>query len=340
MNIYKNHRKLILYISIALLSIFLIIFIPFISLLFVNLKMITLQSVLFLILVIAIVYVYCIFAILKKLDLHPPKDLRDFLSSHSLKIKFYNIIAKILKLWNMIVLVLFIFIVIFLFTLLVGFILLIINTISNSANIPEFLSNHSVITYALIGLSLSLISLILIVTYGILFFALIIPRNKSGLFDTSDIPISLITEAIDELNSFNFSLTREDLEQDRKNISNLIYDASEFITVENKFFGIPLGMRYFQLFITGLKSKAAKSDILYRTNGLSERLKEIEVKLNCLKTEEDKEEIANNLIKYLDIIENKDLCEIEPVPYTGHGLIVGIAKKFEPISFIFRLIYH
>lgn len=348
MNIYKSHRKLILYSCILLITILLIIFIPKILILLVNFKTITLQIVPPLILVVYIVYVYSISYVLKKLDLYLPKDLGDFLSSHSLKIKFYNIMTKILKFWNMIVLVLLIFIVILvlliLFTLLAEFILLMTNTIKdNSANIPEFLPYSSVIKYELSVLAFSLISFFLIALPGIAIFALVFPQNKSsGLFDTSDIPISLITKAIDEINSFNFSLTWEDSQQNRKKISNFVHNALEFITVDDKIFAIPLGMRYSQLFIAGLKNKAAKRDILYRINGLTEELGEIIIKLNCMNSVRDQEDISNELKKYLKIIEDRNLCEIKTkVKYKKADVIWKTTEKIalNPLYYIMRIIF-
>ncbi|MCX9011666.1 MAG: hypothetical protein OIN66_11165 [Candidatus Methanoperedens sp.] len=348
MNVYKSHRKLILYSSTLLISILLIIFIPKILILFINFKAITLQSIPLLALIVSIVCVYSISYILKKLDLYLPRDLVDFLSAHNYKIKFYNVITKILKLWNMVVLVLLISMVILilliLFMFLVGFILLIINTIKdNSTNIPEFLSNNSVIKYALIVLAFSFSSFFLIALPGISIFAIVFPQNKSsGLFDTSDIPISFIAKAIDEINSFSFSLPWEDLQQNRKKISNLIHDALEFITVEDKFFAIPLGMRYSQLFISGLKNKAAKTDILYRINGLTEELGEIIIKLNCMNSARDKEEISNDLKEYLKIIEDRNLCEIKKkVKYKKANVIWKTTEKvaLNPLYYIMKIIF-
>lgn len=348
MDIYKSHRKLISYSIIILITILLINLIPKILILLVNFKMITLTIVPFLILVVSIVCVYGLSHFLKKLDLYLPKDLRDFFSSYGKKIEFYNMITKILKYWNMIFLVLAIFIVILviliLFTLLAGFILLIINTIKyNSVNIPEFLSNISVIKYVLIVFAFSIISIYLVAFLGIAICALVFSQNKSSkLFDTSDIPISYIAEAINEINSFNFSLTWEDLQQNRKKISNLVHDALEFITVEDKFFAVPLGMRYYQLFISGLKNKATKRDILSRISGLKEELDEIIIKLNCMNSVREQEEISNELKKYLKILEDRNLCEMKKkVKYKNASIIWKTTEKvaLDPLYYMMRLIF-
>ncbi len=347
MNIYKNHRKSILYIFILLITILSIIFIPKILILLVNFKIITLQIVLPLILFVCIIYMYSLSYFFKKLDLYPPKDLRDLISYYSLKIKYYNIITIFLKFWNMILLVLIIIIIVLflliLFTFLAEYILLMTNTIKdNSANIPDF-PYSSVITYEFSALMFSIISFLLIEFSGIVIFAFVFPKNKSsGLFDTSDIPISFITKAIDEINSFNFSLTWEDSQQKRKKMSNHIHNALEFITVEDKFIAIPLGMRYFQLFVAGLKNKAAKKDILYRINGLTEELGEIIIKLNCMNSVRDQEEISNELKKYLKIIEDRNLCEIKnKVKYKKSNIIWKTTEKIalNPLFYIMRIIF-
>ncbi|MDD5473555.1 MAG: hypothetical protein PHU34_05330 [Candidatus Methanoperedens sp.] len=157
----------------------------------------------------------------------------------------------------------------------------------------------------------------------------------SGLPDTSDILISFIKKAIDEINSFDFSLTWDDTKKNKNKISNFIDDTLEFITIEDKFFGIPIGWRYSQQFIAGLNNKSAKMDILYRINGLYEELNEIIVELNCMITVKDKEDVANKLNNYLIIIENKNLCERKKVEFKKYNVIWNSIEKIFNLFFYF-----
>ena len=254
-----------------------------------------------------IIYIYSSSIILKKLELHPPNDLIEFISSQGLKIDFYKIITKILKFWNALLLVflilIFILAILFLFMVFVGFILIVFNIINaNNSNIPESLFNNSIIQSTLIALAFSVIILTFSVWIGFAIFSLVFSQNKlSGFLDTSDIPILFIVRSIDEIKSLDFSSSWEDIKQNKNKISNLINDALEFIIIDDRFFAIPLGMRYHQQFIKGLKNESAKRDILYHVNGLSYELSAIIIKLDCMNTVEDKEEICNQLQKYLKI---------------------------------------
>lgn len=343
MNIYKNHRKSILYGSIFLISILLVIFIQHILIIPINFKTIALISIPLLVIVVYIVYI--ISSHFKKLDLYLPRDLADYLSSSGLKIKYYNAMSTILKCWNMASLGVFVFIVVLiLFMLLAGFVLLSTNIIKgNTTTIPELLFNNSLMKYTLTVAVSSSIAFVLISFTGVVIFTSVFPLNKSsGLVDTSEIPISFIAKAIDDINSFSFSLPWDDLQQNRKKISNLVHDALEFITIEDNFFAIPLGMRYSQFFISGLKNKAARRDILQRINGLTDELGEIIIKLNCMNSVSDQEDISNKLKQYLKIIEDRNICAIKnKVEYREDSVIWNTIEKIglNPIYYITRIIF-
>ncbi|MCK5660909.1 MAG: hypothetical protein KAH86_06070 [Methanosarcinales archaeon] len=295
-------------------------------------------------LVMVVFIVYIVSSRFKKFNLYLPRDLDDYLSSHSLKYKYYSMVSEILKYWNAIVLVLFIIIVLLSMILsLIVFIAFVINIIkANIPTIPEFLFIDSLIKYTLIALVSTVFSFLSLSVPGIAIFAITFPLNKSsGLIDTSDIPILFIAKAIDDVNSFNFSLPCSDLQQNRKKISNLVHDALEFITFDDKFFAIPLGMRYYQFFISGLKNKDAKRDILQRINGLTEELGEIIIKSNCMNSVSDQEDISNRLEKYLKIIKDGNLSEIEnKVEYEKYNVIWGTIKKrgTDPLFYLIKII--
>lgn len=295
-------------------------------------------------LVITISFMKGIPFIVRRLNLKPHDDWKNYLQSKELKIPYYKFVIKILKLWSFIAELSILFILTGLLIVIIKFAIAIPN---NALEIKTFIlelsnitpSTDIIIVLALLFLGLGWIGFFGVTMWGLFFFYLILPHNKVSDFpEDTDIPISFIEMAIKEVNSFDFSLVWEERQQKKIRISNLINNALEFIIPRAKLFGIPNGVKYQAQFIGDINNNSQIIDILYRTNGLSVKLNEIVVRLNCLKTDEDKEEIANNLIKYLYIIKNRDLCEIEPVPYTEQGLILGIVKKLEPILYISRLI--
>lgn len=227
------------------------------------------------------------------------------------------------------------FISIFIF--ITGFAVVVIDAFKANNSILQYVSLiNSIMQFGLYIFSILFSVFILIALGGIIIFASILPSNKlSGLPDTSDILISFIKKAIDEINSFDFSLTWDDTKKNKNKISNFIDDTLEFITIEDKFFGIPIGWRYSQQFIAGLNNKSAKMDILYRINGLYEELNEIIVELNCMITVKDKEDVANKLNNYLIIIENKNLCERKKVEFKKYNVIWNSIEKIFNLFFYF-----
>lgn len=281
MNILK-HKKILSYLSVIIIYISLFylslnsfkIFIPFFKLA---------TPLIFSLILTALTIWGCPF-LLRLLGLQPRDDWIKLLAAKGLKIKYYNFVIKILKLWNISAIVVII-------NILASMLIFIINLfISNPINISEklkFLSeNPKVIPFLLILFTVY----ILTVSFGflgIIFFSLIFPQNKvSGLPDASDIPISFLERANEEISLFNFSSTWENKQQSKNKISNLMNNAQEFITIRDKILGVPHGLRYYQPFIGGLKNKTSKIDIFYRINGFSEKLNKIIVDLNYMNTVE------------------------------------------------------
>jgi len=154
------------------------------------------------------------------------------------------------------------------------------------------------------------------------FFALISIRLLQCIFpmtnriaDASDVPISFIRKAIEELESFNFSDNFEQ-KQDKKNqITQFISYALEFIKVDNGTKD-PDYTNFCYILHAGHLSKAVQNDVLFRTNGLYKKIDELCIKINNMNCSEDKIVILQDLKMYLKVIEDRDLGKIEGIPYT------------------------
>lgn len=154
------------------------------------------------------------------------------------------------------------------------------------------------------------------------FFAIISIRLLQCMFpmtkkiaDTSDIPISFIEKAIEEVESFDFSDSFEQ-KQDRKDqITQLISYALEFIKVDNSNKD-PDYTNFCYILYAGHLSKAAQNDVLFRTNSLYKKIDEICIKVNNMNCPEDKTVILQDLKMYLKVIRERDLSKIEGIPYT------------------------
>ncbi|MDP3104887.1 MAG: hypothetical protein Q8M95_09820 [Candidatus Methanoperedens sp.] len=327
MNILK-HKKILSYLSVIIIYILLVYFL--LNLFKIFIPFLKLASLFISSLILTALTIWGIPFLLRLLGLQPRDDWIKLLSAKGLKIKYYNFVIKISKLWNISAIVVII-------TILASMLIYIINSfISNPINISEklnvFSENPKLIPFLLILLTVYMI-MVSFGFLGIFFFSLIFPENKvSGLPDASDIPTSFLEKANEEISLFSFLTPWEDKQQKKNKISNLMNNAQEFITIRDKILGVPHGFRYYQPFIGGLKNKSSKRDILYRINGFSEKLNKIIVDLNYMNTDADKEEISKNLIEYIDILKNRTLHKMEKVEYNRIGIIENIIRKIEPIK--------
>jgi hypothetical protein len=154
------------------------------------------------------------------------------------------------------------------------------------------------------------------------FFAFISIRLLQCMFpltkriaDASDIPISFIKKAIEEMESFNF-LDNFEQKQDKKDqITQLISYALEFIKVDNGNKD-PGYTNLCYILYAGHLSKAAQNDVLFRANSLYKKMDELCVKINNMNCPDDKILILQDLKMYIKVIENRDLSKIEGIPYT------------------------
>lgn len=133
--------------------------------------------------------------------------------------------------------------------------------------------------------------------------------------DTSDIPISFIENAIEELVIFDFSDSFLQKQNKKDQITQLISFALDyFIKVDNGN-KEPDYTNLCYILWSGHLSKAVQNDVLFRANGLYKKIDELCVKINNMNSEEEKNAIVHDLKMYLKVIEDRDLSNIDPVPY-------------------------
>jgi hypothetical protein len=130
--------------------------------------------------------------------------------------------------------------------------------------------------------------------------------SKKGFIDMSDIPISFITIALQQLDSFDFAENFDIIQYKKIQISNLIYSSKQFIEI-NKDLGYPDYMNFYFNISRDLQSFSAYNDIVSRLNGLNEEVNETLIKINHMNSPIDKNKIKNDLEKYLKVIKTKDL---------------------------------
>ncbi|MCD4800663.1 MAG: hypothetical protein K8R01_03625 [Methanococcoides sp.] len=158
-------------------------------------------------------------------------------------------------------------------------------------------------------------------------FRLLLPINKVlNISDTSDIPISFIEEAIKEVKSFEYNDEWDKRQYSKNKISNLISNALDFVSIENKLWEIPREFRFHQIIVGGINNKSLRNDLLSRVNGLHRKLNNIVIDLNCM-NDENKDNIIYGLIECSNIIKNKELCSVEKVDFTETRKIYWIYES-------------
>ena len=320
---YERHKKKLKYISTFVFSILLACFIIVVILRSPQYtrSFIVLFFIIFLLL---ILYMGGILILLKQLKLNPKKDWTDYLASKYMDLEFYVFITRISKMWAIgasILIILLIFIVVKLLSPLISYVMTLLNL--NSNIISEIQTPPEPSLYLIIFSILIILSGFTMVGAFLIFY-LIFPKNKLSLFpDTSEIPISFIHKSIDELNLFEFGVEWEKRQISKNRISNLINNALEFISIEDKMWAVPHGLRYHNMIIAGINNKSLRVDLLCRVNGLSIKLNEIIIDLNCMNSIDDRGQIIIELKKYLKIIEDKEMCAIAAVEFDETGNIFG-----------------
>jgi hypothetical protein len=142
---------------------------------------------------------------------------------------------------------------------------------------------------------------------------------RNGIIDSSDVPISFILDAIEILESFSFSdIFEENLNKKKQIIEGISFALENFIDVTKSDQTIACTNICFIL-VYDQFNKSVEKDILFRTNGLYQKIEELCIKINYMKNQEEKEQIVHDLKKYLKMIQDRDLSEITPVEYKIEG---------------------
>lgn len=164
-------------------------------------------------------------------------------------------------------------------------------------------------------LLLAIILLYILVSLIKCMFPVIKFHGRMIMIDTSDIPISFIKNAIEKLESFDFSDSFVQKQYTKNKITELIsYALNFFVKVDNGKES-PDFTSFCHTLWAGHLSPATRNDVLFRTNGLYMKIDEICVKINNMNSPDDKNMIIQDLKMYLKMIEDRDLSKIEGVPY-------------------------
>lgn len=193
----------------------------------------------------------------------------------------------------------------------------------NSELLLDYVKGFNIELFSLISFLILSIMLTLFVLGIMLFLLLFIEDSiimclfplKDNRIDTSDVPISFIEAAINNLICFDFSDRFQQRQIKKNQTTQLISIALDsYIKVDN-------GNRHphytnfcFPLW-AGHLSKAAQNDVLFRTNGLYKKIDYVCARINNMNSPDERDMIVQELKMYLKFIEEKDLSKIERVPY-------------------------
>ncbi|MCK5660827.1 MAG: hypothetical protein KAH86_05655 [Methanosarcinales archaeon] len=274
---------------------------------------------------------------MKQWKLNPKKEWIDYLASKGLKLYFYRFVLLCSKTWNVCARYLNFVLVLGVLISSIVSLLYVLNllrlNVSAISEIQALASESSL--YLTLLLQIMVIFSAITIIGGFAVFYLIFPINTLSNFpDTSDIPISFIQESINELNLFEFDAEEEKRQSNKKRISNLINNALEFISIEDKIWAVPQGLRYHKIIVGGINNKSSRMDLLYRVNGLYIKLNGIIINLNCMNNIESREQISVDLKKCLEMIEDKEICAIEKVKFDETN------NTFSPFGNIIESLIH
>lgn len=164
-------------------------------------------------------------------------------------------------------------------------------------------------------LLLAMLLLYILVSIIKCMFPVIKCHGRMIMIDTSDVPISFIKNAIEELESFDFSDSFVQKQYKKNNITQLIsYALNFFVKVDNGKKS-PDFTNFCYTLWAGHLSPAARNDILFRTNGLYKKIDRLCADINSMNSPEKQDKILHDLEICLKAIENRDLSEIDPIEY-------------------------
>ena len=258
-----------------------------------------------------------------------------FINSKGLKLKYYRCMAAMLKLWSAINIPT---LILLMFSLLIIALLHLMTYINfDYLKLSDIILVDKVSTLKqMVGLLFIFIIILALILGPIMIvarfiFRFLLPINKLlNISDTSDIPISFIEEAIKELESFEYN-DEWDKRQHRKNkISNLINNALDFVSIEDKIWEIPREFRYHKIMVGGINNRSSRKDVLSRVNGLHRKMNNIAIDLNCM-DDKNKENIIHELTECSNILKNKEMCAVEKVDFTETRKIFWIYEHINTL---------
>jgi hypothetical protein len=181
---------------------------------------------------------------------------------------------------------------------------------------------NSDLAYFLMFLFLTaMITSILLLFLGLIYYfsAILLMRCvfpvENNRIDTLDYPVTFIKNAIKELELFDFSVNVLQKQSKKDQTTELIsYALNFFIKVDNGNKN-PDYSNFCYILWSGHLSKAARNDVLFRTNGLYIEMDALCIKINNMKNPNERDVILQDLRKYLQFIEDRDLSNIDPVEY-------------------------
>ncbi len=210
--------------------------------------------------------------------------------------------------------------------------------IIESQNLSNYIENNlEIFEFKIILINNILVSLIntIVLFWGLLIFIEMTPRSiikylfckETGVVDVSDLPISFIKAAIQQLEAVDFSESFDQIQGKKNQISNLINNSLYFIKVDKEKTYVNY-MNFCFLKCHGLLNKNARDDIRFRLNGLSEKMNNVLININHMNCVEDKNRITKDLETCLKVIENRDLSKIDPKEFVTGELTIDKVFSF------------
>lgn len=242
-----------------------------------------------------------------------------FLDSKCLKLTYYRCMAAMLKLWSAINIPTLILLMLSLLIIALLHLMTYINF--DYLKLSDIILVDKVSTLEqMVGLLFIFIIILALILGPIMIvarfiFRFMLPINKLlNISDTSDIPISFIEEAIKELESFEYNAEWDKRQANKNKISNLINNALDFVSIEDKIWEIPREFRYYTIMVEGINNRSSRKDVLSWANGLHRKMNNIANDLNCI-NDKNKENIIHELTECSNIIKNKEICAVEKIDF-------------------------
>lgn len=263
-----------------------------------------------------------------------------FLEFFRFHLNLYKHYVTILKVWNtisssflLVLKILIIFSIFFLILFIFG------TQINNpvSSLIPDFLVKYNnLFDYnSLIFVMKFAISICFELLISGVFFWIFFPIDlRTGLPDPSEFPAYHIVNANEKLKKLNLYENEGKIKDQKTEILNLLNNASEFITVEEKIIGIPLGFRFNRVAARNIKNKSVIKDINFRVNCMFLSFEKTMILLYNMNNDNEKEKVIQELNEYVEVLRTKNLSLYDPVEYTSPSLLYKLLLRNDFVEII------